>query len=107
MQKKMRKVRKMRKIIKAKKVFKKSMDFINAYIAVIIIGGTIALGFAMIGGIITLMIRDANEALVFGKLMFSILMGVCLGLSILFSFAIAVNNDNVSIKSILTGKSAI
>ena len=97
----------MRKLIKAKKIFKKSMDFINAYIAVIIVSGAIALGFAMIGGIVALVLGNANEALVFGKLMFSILMGVCVGLSVLISFAIAVNNDNVSIKSILTGRSAI
>lgn len=92
---------------KAKKVFKKSMDFINAYIAVIIVSGIISLGFAIIGGIVALVLGNANEALTFGKLMFSIIMGVCVGLSILISFAIAVNNDNVSIKSILTGRSAI
>lgn len=107
----MRKVRnkvpKMRKIIKAKKVFKKSMDFINAYIVAIIISAIISLGFAMISGIIALALENANEALVFGKLMFSIIMGGCLGLGALISFAIAVNNDNVSIKSILTGRSAI
>lgn len=107
MRKKIRKVRKMRKIIKAKKVFKKSMDFINAYIAVIIVSGIISLGFAMIGGIIAFVLGNANEALVFGKLMFSIIMGVCLGLGALISFAIAVNNDNVSIKSTLAGRSAI
>lgn len=92
---------------KAKKVFKKSMDFINAYIAVIIVSGIISLGFAIIGGIVALVLGNANEALTFGKLMFSIIMSVCVGLSILISFAIAVNNDNVSIKSILTGRSAI
>lgn len=92
---------------KAKKVFKKSMDFINAYIAVIIVSGIISLGFAIIGGIVALVLGNANEALTFGKLMFSIIMGVCVGLSVLISFAIAVNNDNVSIKSILTGRSAI
>lgn len=97
----------MRKIIKAKKVFKKSMDFVNAYIAVIIVSGIISLGFAIIGGIVALVLGNANEALTFGKLMFSIIMGVCVGLSVLISFAIAVNNDNVSIKSILTGRSAI
>lgn len=107
MQRKMRKMRKMRKIIKAKKVFKKSMDFINAYIAVIIVSAIISLGFAMISGIIALALENANEALVFGKIMFSIIMGGCLGLGALISFAIAVNNDNVSIKSILTGHSAI
>lgn len=94
----------MRKIIK---VFKKSMDFINAYIVAIIVSAIISLGFAIIGGIVTLVLGNANEALTFGKLMFSIIMGGCLGLGALISFAIAVNNDNVSIKSILTGHSAI
>lgn len=91
----------------AKKAFKKSMDFINAYIAVIIVSGIISLGFAIIGGILAFMLDNANKALVFGKLMFLIIMGGCLGLGALISFAIAVNNDNVSIKSILTGRSAI
>lgn len=97
----------MKKATKAKKVFKKSMDFINAYIAVIIVSGIISLGFAMIGGILAFVLDSADEALIFGKLLFSIIMGVCVGLSVLISFAIAVNNDNVSIKSILTGRSAI
>lgn len=92
-----------------KKVLNKLMDFVNAYIAVIIVSSIISLGFAMIGGILAFVLDSdsADEALIFGKLLFSIIMGVCVGLSVLISFAIAINNDNVSIKSILTGRSAI
>lgn len=90
-----------------KKVLNKLMDFVNAYFAVLIIMSILAIGFSIIGGGIAYLLNDTNEALAFGKLMFSIVMCVGIGLGIPISFAIAVNNDNVGIKSTLTGRSAI
>lgn len=91
----------------AKKAIHKSIDFINAYIATIIVSIAISIGFAVIGAIVAFVLGNANEALVFGKIVFLIIMYACLGLGIIISLAITINNDNVSIKSILAGRIAL